>query len=65
MKGKALITLGEENLEASYGSFFNINPKEVHSIENIGNEDLEIRGSIRKILEESDIVRLNDKYGRN
>ena len=66
VKGKALITLGEENFEASYGSFFNINPKEVHSIENIGNEDLEIiEVQLGKILEESDIVRLKDKYGRN
>ena len=66
VKGKAEITVGKEIFEASYGSFFEINPKQIHSIENIGKNDLEIiEVQLGEIIDESDIVRLEDKYGRD
>ena len=66
VKGIGLISIGKEKKEATYGSFFNINLKQIHSIKNIGQGDLEfIEVQLGDLIQENDIVRISDKYGRD
>jgi len=66
VKGKGNVFIDDEIFSCKKGSFFEINKKQKHSIENTGKTSLEIieiqSGS--KLLEE-DIVRINDIYGRD
>jgi len=65
VKGIGLLTIGKKKKEASYGSSFDIKAKEIHSIENIGKENLEIiEVQLGNLISENDIVRISDKYGR-
>ena len=64
-KGKSLIQKGNKTFEATQGDSITINPKEVHSLENIGDKYLEvIEVQLGSKLSEEDIIRINDKYGR-
>ena len=48
------------------GSFFEIKEKQIHSIENTGNKNLEIiEVQTGSKLSEQDIIRLKDRYGRD
>tara|TARA_B100000212_G_C27325673_1_gene512251 strand:- start:423 stop:1181 length:759 start_codon:yes stop_codon:yes gene_type:complete len=66
VKGSGKIKIGDIETLAKYGDTFSIDPKEIHTIENTGKEDLEIiEVQLGKILSEDDITRLEDRYGRN
>ena len=65
VKGNGKVTIGEKEYSCKKNTFFEIEKKQIHSIENTGNKNLEIIeiqiGS--KVIEE-DIIRIQDKYGR-
>jgi mannose-6-phosphate isomerase-like protein (cupin superfamily) len=65
VSGTAHVTIGERLLDLAPGQSVNIDIGEVHRIENPGHEVVVIielqRGAI---LRESDIVRIEDQYGR-
>ena len=65
VSGTALVTVGERVFVLVPGQSVNIDIGEVHRIENLGHEIVVIvelqRGAI---LRESDIVRIEDQYGR-
>jgi mannose-1-phosphate guanylyltransferase len=64
VKGNAIMTLGDKNFEVKKGDYIKIGLKELHTIEGI--EDTEfIEVQMGDYLGEDDIVRLEDKYGRN
>ncbi len=63
--GKGKVKKGYEEIICEVGSSFYISKKEIHSVENIGDEPLVIiEIQIGDKLSEEDIVRLEDKYGR-
>lgn len=65
VKGEALITLGEELLTKKAGENVFIPVEVKHRIQNNSNEDVEfIEVQIGDNLDENDIVRLEDVYGR-
>lgn len=65
VRGNGLIKIEKKETKAKRGDSFSINPKEVHSIENIGKTSLEIiEVQLGNILSEDDITRLEDKYDR-
>jgi mannose-1-phosphate guanylyltransferase/mannose-6-phosphate isomerase len=64
VKGKAKVIVGNNEKILSEGEFVFIPVKEIHRIENPGDENLEIiEVQYGKCLEE-DIERLEDDYGR-
>ncbi len=66
VKGSGKIKINDIDSLAKYGDTFSIGPEEIHTIENIGKDDLEIiEVQLGKILSEDDIIRLEDKYGRS
>lgn len=65
VKGEALITLGEELLTKKAGENVFIPVEVKHRIQNNSNKDVEfIEVQIGDNLDENDIVRLEDVYGR-
>ena len=65
VSGVAEVSLGNKNYKKQKGDFIFIPFLEKHRIKNIGNEKLIfIEVSLGKYLEEDDIVRVEDSYGR-
>lgn len=65
VKGEATITLGEEIVRKKAGENVFIPVEVKHRIENNSNEDVEfIEVQIGQNLDENDIVRFEDVYGR-
>ena len=65
VKGEGKVFIDSEIFDCAKGSSFEIQKKQHHSIENTGNENLEIiEIQFGDLLSEKDIVRLEDKYGR-
>lgn len=63
--GKGEILIGKKKYQGKVGSYFKIPKKEVHSIKNIGKNNLVIiEVQTGSKLSELDIVRLKDSYGR-
>ncbi len=66
ISGKGRVFIEDNKIDCKKGSYFEIKEKQIHSIENTGNKNLEIievqTGS--KLLEK-DIIRLKDRYGRD
>lgn len=66
VKGRALVTRGEEILELARNASVFIPVETAHRIENPGTEPLEfIEVQVGDRLDENDIVRLEDRYGRS
>lgn len=66
IKGHARITLGEQIQELRDSGMVSIMPEQLHRLENIGHGDLEIIEVQRGyILDEDDIYRYSDDYGRD
>ena len=66
MQGVARVTLGEEILDKVTGDAVHVPVKTMHRIENPGTEMLHIvEVQMGAVLEENDIVRYEDNYGRN
>ena len=65
LEGKALVIKGDEKYELKSGDSINIGIEEIHSLQNPYNKPLKVL-EVQKgnKLEESDIVRLEDIYGR-
>ena len=65
LEGKALVIKGEEKFELKSGDNINIAVEEVHSLQNPYDKPLKVL-EVQKgdKLEENDIVRLEDMYGR-
>ena len=65
LQGEALVTKGEEQIKLVAGQSVDIEIKEIHSLQNPSEEVLKVleiqRGAI---LDENDIVRIEDRYGR-
>ncbi|MBQ9731635.1 MAG: phosphomannose isomerase type II C-terminal cupin domain [Alphaproteobacteria bacterium] len=65
VKGRALITLGDEMISKKAGENIFIPEETKHRIQNDTNSDVEfIEVQIGDNLDENDIVRLEDIYGR-
>lgn len=63
--GKAMVTIGDNRFELEAGKAVDIPKKTKHRIENLTNEPVEfIEVQMGKILNEEDIVRYKDAYGR-
>lgn len=66
VKGKAEVKIDEVIYSHGVGDIIKIPKESKHQIINIGNEDLIfIEIQLGESFEESDIVRVEDKYGRN
>ena len=66
ISGKGKISISDEEFLAEEGSYFFINKKEVHRIENIYNDPfIIVEVQIGDKISEEDIVRLEDIYERN
>ena len=65
LEGNALVVRGEEQYEMKPGESIDIAVEEVHSLQNPYDEPVMIL-EVQKgdILDENDIVRLQDMYGR-
>ena len=64
--GKGRIVKGDDTLNISKGDFIKISKGERHRIENTGGENLIILETwVGDVLDENDIVRLEDDYGRS
>lgn len=65
VRGTAHVTLGDGELELTVGQHCDIAAKQVHRLANLSNDMLEIiEIQLGFQLEEDDIVRLHDDYGR-
>ncbi len=65
LEGEALVTKGKETFTLNIGESINIDVEEIHSLQNKGNDQLKVMEIQQgEILEESDIERLEDIYGR-
>ncbi|MDP2629717.1 MAG: phosphomannose isomerase type II C-terminal cupin domain [Candidatus Harrisonbacteria bacterium] len=64
LSGHPRITLGEEIIDANPGDEFSIEAKTKHRIEGVSDEVKVLEISFGE-FDEKDIVRLDDKYGRN
>jgi mannose-6-phosphate isomerase-like protein (cupin superfamily) len=65
VKGRARVTRGEQILELNRNQAVFIPVQTAHRIENPGSEPLEfIEVQVGDKLDENDIVRLEDRYGR-
>lgn len=66
VRGRARVTRGSETLELARDEIVFIPVETAHRIENVGEDLLEfIEVQIGDRLDESDIVRLEDRYGRS
>lgn len=66
VKGKAEVKIDGVIYQHEVGDIIKISKESKHQITNIGNEDLIfIEIQLGESFEESDIVRVEDKYGRN
>jgi mannose-1-phosphate guanylyltransferase/mannose-6-phosphate isomerase len=64
--GEALVTLGERQIRVTTGQSVHIGPREIHRIENPGQETVVfIEVQLGAHLAEDDIERLEDVYGRS
>ena len=64
-QGKAIVQVGDDIFETTPGEYRYIPLGEKHRLTNIGNDELVlIEVQIGSYLEEDDIVRLDDVYGR-
>ncbi len=63
LKGAPVITVDEENISAKVGDEFNINIGVKHRI-SAPDDDVEVLEISKGEFDESDIVRIEDKYGR-
>ncbi len=65
LKGKGKFTIGNKKIIGKPGDNFYVHKKQIHRIENIGKSKLTIiEIQHGKKLSESDIIRLDDVYGR-
>ena len=65
LEGEGKVIKGDKTLDVKKGDFVKIDVKEKHRIENIGDRDLIILEVwVGDVLDEGDIVRLEDDYGR-
>lgn len=64
LEGNPIITLGEETIQAKAGDEFIVEPKMKHRI-NGGETGAKVLEIALGDFDEDDIVRLEDKYGRN
>ena len=65
VKGNAVVTLGEEKIHKKANESVYIPPKTKHRIQNDSNENMEfIEIQTGEILDENDIIRYEDNYGR-
>lgn len=63
--GKARVTRGEEKLDLGFGQHVHLPVETAHRIENVGDTPvIFIEVQYGQKLDENDIVRLEDKYGR-
>ena len=66
VRGRGRVTRGEEVLDVACGGHVHIPVETAHRIENPGDDILEfIEVQQGERLDESDIVRLEDRYGRS
>lgn len=65
LEGTALVIKGENQLTLKAGECIDIDVKEVHSLQNPYDEVLKVLEiQMGEVLDENDIVRLEDIYGR-
>lgn len=65
LQGEALVTKGEKQIKLIVGQCIDIAIEEVHSLQNASEEVLKVLEIQRgEILDENDIVRIEDNYGR-
>ena len=65
VKGKGIITIDKKQYSCSKGSYFFIEKKQKHRLENTGKVSLDlIEVQLGNRLSEEDIQRFEDKYGR-
>ena len=65
LQGEALVTKGDEEIIMVVGESIDIALKEIHSLQNPSDEVLKILEIQRgETLDENDIVRIEDRYGR-
>lgn len=65
LEGEALVTRGDEQIIMKAGESIDIQIKEIHSLQNRSEEVLKVLEIQRgEILDENDIVRIEDRYGR-
>ncbi len=65
LQGEAFVTKGDEQINLNVGQSIDIALNEVHSLQNSSDEVLKVLEIQRgEILDENDIVRLEDNYGR-
>ncbi len=66
ISGKGRVFIEDNKFDCKKGSYFEINEKQIHSIENTGSKNLEIiEVQTGSKLSEKDIIRLKDRYGRD
>ena len=63
LSGNPIVTVGEEKITAKKGDEFEIQPGVLHRV-SAPIDDVEVLELSRGDFDESDIVRLEDKYGR-
>ena len=65
IKGRAKVTRENEKFTLELGDSISIEKEQIHSLENLGSSPLEIiEIQTGDYLEEDDIIRLKDIYGR-
>lgn len=65
LEGKAIVIKGDTILNLEVGEYVDIEVKEIHSLQNPYEETLKVLEIQRGcILDENDIVRIEDIYGR-
>lgn len=65
LEGEAVIIKGDEQITLQSGESIDIGIEEIHSLQNHGNEQLKIiEVQLGDILDENDIERIEDIYGR-
>jgi len=66
LKGKALVTLNDQEVELCTGQAFDIPQESKHRIQNIGKESLQlIEIQTGSSFDEADITRYEDDFGRS
>ncbi len=63
LSGQPVVTIGEQKIKAKAGDEFKIEKLQPHRLE-AGEEDVQVLEIAYGNFEESDIIRLEDKYGR-
>lgn len=63
--GDGVVTLGSKNIDVNEGSFVEISKSQIHRIQNIGKTPLIIiEVQLGDELDEQDIIRIEDDFGR-